>query len=354
VDHVADEFVKVCGVDPRDDAISYQTLYSDCRRAKQTLSKLRRTTVQCNHAGKFHRVEITREKFERLTRSLLSKTEMTVEACIRDGGLTWDRLDGVLLIGGSTRMPMIRDMLERVTGKQPRTDLDPDLAVAIGAAIYAAALDSRGPIGQESTARTGPAEDEKIALADDEDIVLPDDEEIALAGDREIGLADDEEPVGQLPESDESPAEPDDDDLALVLNLVNPHGIGIFARNRGEKANVVMIPKNSELPVEQTREFRTNREGVREINAIISEGDTKQREACEVLGKCVLGPLPKSLPKGSPISLSIGYDRDGRVRVSACCKTTGTQVEAEIQTDGILSDEEVEREREYFANLNVT
>ncbi len=328
-DYVADEFVKAYGADPRDDPISYQTLSTDCRMAKQRLSDLRRTMIQCTHAGQVHRVEVTKEKFERLTRSLLSKTEMTVEACVRDAGLTWDKLDAVLLVGGSTRMPMIRNMLQRVTGKEPLHHIDPDLAVALGAAVYAGVIESRGHIEQKRVAKPEASEYEEFMLTED-DLVDSSPEDV------------------KPPEDDE-----DDDDLVVVLNLVNPHGIGLFARNHGEKVNVVMIPKNSDLPVERSKLFRIAKDGMREISLTITEGDTDRREACETLGNCVLGPLPENLPKGSPIILHLGYDKDGRVHMSAECQTTGAKVHAEIHTEGILSDDAVEQERRQFAGLAV-
>lgn len=333
VNYVADEFVKAAGADPRDDAISYQTLVSDCRNAKQQLSELRRTTVQCCHAGRTHRVEVTREQFEKITKKLLSRTELTIESCLADAELSWDKIDAVMLVGGSTHMPMVRNMVQRISGLEPMTSVNSEMAVAMGAAIYAGVLDtSHGtPIAEPSS----PEIEEEQTISDDSSEFPIVDEII------------DEDNI----DTDE---DGESEDLETVeLRLVNSHGVGVFAKKGNEKSNFVMIPKNSQLPSATTRLFKTSKDGMSEIRVKISEGDTEHVDACEILGTCVLGPLPQKLRKGALIELQLGYSKDGRVRVTALCKTTQTTVQAEIAAEGILTHEEVEAEQERISAMGV-
>src|SRR5262249_44601079 len=90
-----------------------------------------------NHAGARHKIDITRDEFEKATGFLLARTKTTTEIVVRQAGLNWDAIDKVLLVGGSTRMPMVVRMLTDVTGKTPDRSVSPDEAVAHGAALYA-------------------------------------------------------------------------------------------------------------------------------------------------------------------------------------------------------------------------
>ncbi|MCA9067576.1 MAG: Hsp70 family protein, partial [Planctomycetaceae bacterium] len=146
VDYVANEFQAEHGCSPKETSESLQTLMSACNTAKIQLSTRKRTVVMCTHAGRAHRVEVTREKFEQLTTAMLAMTELTVETCLRDANLDWDQVEAVLMVGGSTMMPMVQSMLTRIAGKPPRSDVDPSTVVAQGAAIYAGVLDTQGAI----------------------------------------------------------------------------------------------------------------------------------------------------------------------------------------------------------------
>lgn len=311
VDYAATVFKKEYRKDPREDPMSYQKLLIDCRKAKLQLSQRRRTALRCDHAGKTLTTEITREKFEKLTRGLLAKTELTLETCVRAARCDWNIVDGVILVGGSTSMPMVQDTVRRICGKEPLKSVNPELAVALGAATYAGVLETRGPLD--------------VKLLDRAD------------------------------ESSDEPTPVDDDlELDVDLTLVNSHGIGIFARKEGQRVNVVMIPKNTKLPTSVTQLFRVNRDNAPQLRVTVTEGDTDRAEACEVLGTCVLGPLPQQLAKGSPVELRVGYNKDGRLQVSARCVSTKEFVHAQIQTEGILAAKQVEKERLVFADLEVT
>ena len=342
VNDIADEFVKECGADPREDSISFQSLFANCRDCKRRLTSLQRTTVSVSHAGKVHNSEITRERFEKVTRHLLRRTELTLSACIQEAGVDWSKVEGVVLIGGSTKRPMVRKRVQTLSGNEPIVAADQEQAVAMGAAIYAGVLEAGGPRiavagASNDTAQAGTTNDESTRSEDREKIDIE-------GANVEFAHADDDD---------------DDDDcvegeLELEeLQLVNSHGIGVYARKSGNKVNVVMIPRNTKLPTSNRQTFYTSREGMTNLRVTVSEGDNDMREACEVLGKCRMGPLPAGLALRAPVDLELGYDRDGRVRLSASLPGTDTVVNAELEADGLLSQAEVEACREEVINLDI-
>ncbi len=350
VDHVASEFEAAHGCSPKESSESLQGLMAECNKAKIQLSNRKRTVVVCTHAGKAQRVEITRETFEELTAAMLAMTELTVETCLRDAGLEWEDVTNVLMVGGSTLMPMVKLMLERISGKIPRSDIDPSTVVALGAAIYAGVLETRGAIqgasGSQQSEKDQPKEEPPSAPEPE----LP---PRMLPGPRSQGFtrgasgsAPSPKPASEFvvePLSPPSEDPSDDLELEVDLQLVNSHGVGVYATKRGQKVNVVMIPRNSELPTVQKQLFRTTRTNLRELRVRVSEGDSEERESCDMLGTCVLGPLPANLPKGTPVELHIGFRKDGRIQVSADCR--GQRIGAEIEAKALLTEMQVHEER---------
>ncbi len=140
VEYVANQFASKYGADPRSNSQSLANLASAAERAKRTLSKLPQTSVTCSHEGKMLTVPLSRQDFESLTRDLLVRTRLTAQHVLRQAGLSWEQVDQVLLVGGSTHMPMTRQMLQELSGKQPNSSLAVSEVVARGAALHAGIL----------------------------------------------------------------------------------------------------------------------------------------------------------------------------------------------------------------------
>src|SRR5262249_50754155 len=98
VDHVAAQFLRQHGADPRTDPQSLANLAAAAERAKRTLSKLPQTTVTCSHDGRVLTVPISRADFESLTRDLLVRTRLTTQQLLRQSGLNWEQVDRILLV----------------------------------------------------------------------------------------------------------------------------------------------------------------------------------------------------------------------------------------------------------------
>jgi molecular chaperone DnaK len=147
VDWLADEFQRDQGIDLRQDPQALQRLYEAAERAKVELSSATTTQISlpfitADAAGPKHlNLPLTRAKFEQLVEDLIERTRGPVQQALADAKLTADDIDEVILVGGSTRMPGVQDLVRRLTGgKDPNMTVNPDEVVALGAALQAGIL----------------------------------------------------------------------------------------------------------------------------------------------------------------------------------------------------------------------
>jgi molecular chaperone DnaK len=256
VNYCAEQFQAAHGLDPRTSLEDAAGLWLEAQEVKHALSARSKTTMVCFHEGLRMRVEITRNLFEDLTRDLVERTETTTSLVIKQAGLDWSGIDRVLLVGGSSRMPRIAEMLRSVTGKEPDRSQSPDEAVAQGAAIYAGLLLAQNGGGKR--------------------------------------------PAFQLV-----------NDNSHSLGVV-----GIHAQTR-QKQNVILIPKNTALPCRAARAFKTAREDQRSVVVEVVEGESHRPEECVQVGRCVIPELPAGLARGTPIEVEYAYAANGTLSVKA-------------------------------------
>lgn len=147
VNWAADEFRKEQGIDLRGDRQALQRLREAAEKAKIELSSVMETEINLPYitadaSGPKHlQVKLTRSKFEQMTEDLLERCRKPFEAALKDAGMDAGRLNEVVLVGGSSRMPMVQDLVRRLTnGKEPNKGVNPDEVVAIGAAIQGGVL----------------------------------------------------------------------------------------------------------------------------------------------------------------------------------------------------------------------
>lgn len=256
VTFVAQQFMAEHGVDPCSDPHDAFQLWIDAQEAKHSLSTRTKVSIPCIHAGIRMRFDISRTEYEALTADLLNRTESTTQLVLRQANLNWSDIDRVLLVGGASRMPMVIEMLRRLSGKEPDRTLSPDEAVAHGAAIYA------GIVRDKMTPQSVPALD--------------------------------------------------------IVN-VNAHSLGIIGLDRrtNRRQNVVIIPKNTPLPCQVVRKFATARDNQANVKIAIVEGESKRPEHCIALGECVVRNLPRGLPKNTKVEVEYRYAANGRISVLA-------------------------------------
>jgi molecular chaperone DnaK len=301
VEHVANMFLTQHGTDPRQDPVALATLNAAAERAKRTLSKLTHATINCTHAGKVLSVTLTRAEFETLTRDLLTRTRLTTQQVLRQAKLGWEQVDRVLLVGGSTHMPMTGQMLQEISGKPADNSQAVSEVVARGAAIHAG-----------------------IVAAHD----VPD----AAALDPQV-----REVFEQV----------------IEIN-VNAHSLGIEVKQKDNtRINDVLIPKNTQLPTAASRVYYTVMEGQPRVRVKVLQGEAPQADACISIGECWIEGLPPNLPKRSPVQVRCGVGTDGLIDVMALDMTSGKMARTEIHRSSGLSDAEIAREAEWLRSLRI-
>jgi molecular chaperone DnaK len=146
IEHLADQFKKDSGIDLRGDSLAMQRLKEAGEKAKIELSSSQQTDVNlpyitADQTGPKHlNVKLTRAKLESLVEELVQRSLEPCKMALKDSGLSASEIDEVILVGGQTRMPLVQEKVKEFFGKDPRKDVNPDEAVAIGAAIQGAVL----------------------------------------------------------------------------------------------------------------------------------------------------------------------------------------------------------------------
>jgi len=293
VDHVSEQFAKKHDADPRDDPETLQLLAQECENAKRELSTRAQTPINVYHQGKTLTLSLTRGDFERMTADLMQRTRDTTELVLQQAGIGAEDLDEVIVVGGSTHMPVVDQMLIDVCKRNPSRDVVPEEAVARGAAIHAAILEARLTGGESRMAR---------------------------------GV------INRL--------------RNVTTTDVNSHSLGVKITDPNEKTrkiNHIMIPRNTSIPYQITQRFVTNSDNQQRIHVTVLEGDTSDPLACEQIGDFRIYGLPPDLPKGSPVEVTYSYDANGRISVTARELTGNNEASTEIiRANEAASDENID------------
>lgn len=267
VDYAVGCFQREFDADIRDNLEVMTRLRIDAEEVKRSLSVRAKTLLRVQAGEDRLSIELTRDDLLQLSNDLLGRTRLTCELAMMEAKLTWDQLDAILLVGGSSRMPMVGDMLREMSGLEPNRSISPDEAVAHGAALYAKML-----WGDEAT------------------------------GKLKEGVA-----KGSQAASSQ----------ARITN-VNSHSLGIVGKDLRTKQRrvAVLIPRNTAIPHSNSRVFKTQSEGQTQIYIQVVEGESHDPNECAVLGECRINDLP-DLAKDTPVTVTFAYRRDGRVFVEA-------------------------------------
>ena len=294
VDHLAEQFSRKYGEDPRNDPEGLRAFFQECEDAKRKLSKSGRTPVSVYYNGKTLTVQLTREDFERMTADLMQRTRDTTELVLQQSGVEPGTLDEVVLIGGSTYMDVVERTLREITKQEPSRNLMPERAVAEGAAIHAAILQAKHGGGGK--------------MAD--------------------ALRKRLETVKQI----------DVNSHSLGIKVTDPE-----AKKQGRKAkmNHVMIPRNTSIPASKSQRFVTTSDDQKTVHVEVLEGEAKDPAACTLIGDFRIVGLPPGLKKGSPVEVTYEYDASGRISARAKDLTSNKQATTEIVRDSGLTGERV-------------
>ncbi|MBM4364842.1 MAG: Hsp70 family protein [Deltaproteobacteria bacterium] len=281
--YAAEQFRVRHGIDPLDDLAAYHDLRQKCVSVKLALSKLPKRQLFYDYKGKILRVEIPREKFEDLTVGLLQRCEALTRDVLDDARMKPDDIDTVVLAGGSTRMPMVRDMIRRLFNKEPATDINPDECVALGAALTAAIESSR------------------------------------LAG--------------------EAPP------VDIRTHDVTSHSLGMVVYRDGRLYNSKIIERNSRIPCERTRDdYVTTHDGQSTMDLWLVQGENPDPLECNVLGHFEFYGIPIRPAGRSRLAVTFRYNANGIVEVEAMDLDSG-QTLAHRLAAGAVTLEDLARDR---------
>jgi len=276
LDRLADTALSTHGIDFRADPQSLRRLAHKVEIAKRALSnpKIETATVLFEHGGAPLEFSVDRRDFEQLTGHLVARTRVLTEhllESLEDEDMTWQHVDCIIPVGGCTRMPMIRTLLESLVedGTAIRY-LSPDLAIAQGAALFAGILTSRN--GERIVAGASPMAD-------------------VLAN--------------------------------YSTRTVNANHLGVIVRHGDRRINHVLIPKNTPLPASVNVVVGTFRPNQSRIKVRVVEGNSRSLGAGRSVCTCIVDHLPPNLPANSLFDVSLTYDVDGLLQVMATHRDSG-------------------------------
>jgi len=285
VDFVADDLLARFGIDVRLDETALARIRATVEEAKHTLSQRDRAVVRFEHPGGVAEVPVCRAQFEEMTADLLERTTYTTRQVLATARLQWSEIDHVLLVGGSTRMPMVARRLQELSGMVPDVSVNPDEAVARGAALFA---------------------------------------EYRLAGGGQRGRT-----------------------AGFSVTDVNAHSLGVEGINQQtqRRENAILIPRNTPLPAHRRRKFVTKQPNQRSVVVQILEGESSIPSQCSPIGRAVIRNIPPGLPAGTEIEVLYRYQSNGCLSVRAKMTAAGNETGIDLERDDGLSAASVSRWR---------
>jgi molecular chaperone DnaK len=287
------------GPDLLEDDLRAAELRDKAEAAKMNLTMMAETKVFMSVDAHHYNVSLSRSTFDELTKGLLSQTQDITEMALEDAGINWTAVDRLLLVGGSTRMPMVQEMIKKISGKEPERSINPDEVVALGAAIQA-----------------------HLCAVDDGGTGLP-----VLAG----------QAAGKV-----------------RIRDVCALGLGVLALDgdTGSMRNWILIEHNSKVPAKEGSEFNTIEENQREVKVRITEGDDAHPDYVKIVGEGIFSMPP--YPKGAPIDIRLSFDIDGVIHAEVFDAQSGAKLgDMEIERASNLTEEQVEVKRQQVQRLEV-
>ena len=266
---LSEKFAADTGLDPLDDPLALNEVLVRSEQAKWALSDRAATRVTLQLGAERRTYELTRAEFEGMTFPLMDRTRQLTEEAMDEAKVSWARLQGVLLVGGSTRMPMVRAYVTKMAGSPPRAGVNVDEVVALGAAMQA---------GSEEGAATPDATPQ-----------------FSLAG------------------------------AARRVRDVMSHSLGAVAVNPEGTAyvNDVVIRRNLPIPAENTKSYlhATHGGANAKLEVYLTQGESHAPLDCTVLGKYVFSGI-QATDAEVTVDVGMSYDANGVVQVRAVQRDT--------------------------------
>jgi molecular chaperone DnaK len=280
-DFLAEKFAKQFGEDPRYDMVSVRRLLTSAEETKHTLTARQQARVRVERQSKAADVVVDRGAFEDASAELIERAKQVTERVLGRAGMAWRDLAHLLLVGGATRMPMVANQVESMTGLKATSSVHTDEAVARGAVLYAEHLLAR----RESR----------------------------------------------------NPA------VRLEIIDMTAHSLGIEWQEPGKETpeNVVLIPRGTELPSGTSSKISTEVDNQAAIAVQLLEGEEREAYQCRRIARINVSGLPEELPRGSQIEVFFQITGEGRLQVKAQMARSGRALAIEVDRAGGLTEREV-------------
>ena len=281
--HVVNQFQEEFVCDPLADVETLNDLLVQCENAKRMLSDATSARVKIFFDGNKGSYTITRDQFDTMTTDLMERTKTLCNTVLGEAKkswtgteepVSWSDVDGVLLVGGSTRMQQVATAVETMSGKSVIRGINIDEAVAIGAAIQAE-IDREANVPARLQGKTATA-------------MLP----------------------GRK-----------------TIQDVTSHSLGMIAENhdRSQYVNAIILSRNSTIPGSETRPlaFRTSAKKALEMDVYLLQGESEHPGECAILGKYVFSDITHEKDGNAVLAITYNYDKNGIVDVSGVQQSTG-------------------------------
>lgn len=301
------------GFDIESDPKAMQSLMIEAENVKKELSFKEEAELCIYIKGEAYETTIDRETFEdSIAGGILDTTLSVMYRTVKEAGLTYDAIDKVLLVGGSTRIPAVRRMIEEETGIRPSSEVHPDEAVAIGAAFHAVDAAKR-----------------KAAVPD------------TAPGNYSAPTIDAEE----LPPVDKE----------YTFQDVTSHGIGILTQDPelGKTINSIILPKNTPIPAEFKAEYTTTVDYQEEIELQVTSGEFENPDYVTLIGNAIMKVRPRAYQV--PIQVVVSCDRNAIIHVRAIDKDENVDL-GEItinRSEHNMTEEEVRKASKRLHKMNI-
>ncbi len=288
MEHLYRSFRKKKGINLRGDRFAAVRIKEEAEKCKIALSRQDSYQVLipaiASKSGKPLEVNetITREMFEEMCRDLLDRTHHPIDVVLQDSGLRMDQIDKIILVGGSSRMPMVSADIESYTGKKPEIVVDPDFAVSEGAAVQA------GMISGE--------------IKPEEGLIMTDVNPYTLG-------------------------------IACITDYTDDY-------------MSVIIPRNVTIPTSRTEEYQTVYPGQQTVEIVVYQGESEIASHNHLLGRFDLSGFPRNSKRTEPVDVEFTYDMNGMLKVKGTIRATGKEAAIQInmhsgeETPGIGSEKE--------------
>jgi len=270
--YTAQQFEEQYGLNPLHDKDGYNDLLVRVENAKKSLSNRSKISVSIHFEGQKGTVDLTREKFEELTSDLMERTIYLTNQTLESCGLSWTDISGILLVGGSTRMPIIHTFAKEKLGIPPMTGVNVDEVVSRGAAIQAS-----------------------MDIQKNQNLFV----------------------------------------IAPHVQDVMSHSMGVVAINEDhtQYVNSIIIPKNRKIPCVEQRPFqlKTHFQLENKLEVYMTQGESDLPLECTILGKYSFFDVPHAKNGMAILDISYAYDKNGMVQVSAIERNSNSTLPMKIE-----------------------